>query len=122
LRRRIDLERTTRETLPLHTFLITGFGSSSETIWLRFNTPASAQATLPPLIQMERGENRQMYFYHEGLHDPYYADAALEDLRTRDRRVDDRTYEPIRIPAILNWLAIVTIALCVIVAAIQILS
>ena len=63
-----------------------------------------------------------MYFYYESYHDPYYADAALEDLRTRDRRVDDRTYEPIRIPAILNWLAIVTIALCVIVAAIQILS
>jgi hypothetical protein len=63
-----------------------------------------------------------MYFYHEGYHDAYYAHAALEDLRTGDRRVDDRTYEPVRIPALLNWLAIVTIALCIIVAAIQVLS
>jgi hypothetical protein len=62
-----------------------------------------------------------MYFYHECYHDAYYA-AALEDLRSRDRRDDDRTYEPIRIPAILNWLVIVTIALCVIFTAIQVLS
>jgi len=63
-----------------------------------------------------------MYFYHEGLHDPYYAAAALEDLRSGDRRVDDRTYEPIAISAILIWLVIVTIALCVIFTAIQVLS
>jgi hypothetical protein len=68
-----------------------------------------------------------MYFYHEGYYDAYYAAAALEDLRSADRRVDDhrideRTYEPIAIPAIVNWLVIVTIALCVIVTAIQILS
>lgn len=63
-----------------------------------------------------------MYFYHEGYHDAYYAAAALEDLRSGDRRVDDRTYEPIRIPAILNWLVIVTIAVCVVFTAIQALS
>ena len=71
---------------------------------------------------MERGENRQMYFYHESYLDAYYADAALEDLRSGDRRDDDRTYEPIRVPAILNWLLIMTMALCVIVTAIQVLS
>ena len=63
-----------------------------------------------------------MYFYHEGYHDAYYADAALEDLKSRDRRDDDLTYEPIRIPAILNWLVTVSVALCVIVTAIQALS
>ena len=60
-----------------------------------------------------------MYFYHESYHDAYYADATLEDLRSRDRRDDDRTYEPIRIPAILNWLVIVSVGLSVIVTAIQ---
>jgi len=63
-----------------------------------------------------------MYFYHEGYHDAYYGNAALEDLRSADRRVDERTYEPIRIPAIANWLVIVTIGLCVILTAIEVLS
>ena len=63
-----------------------------------------------------------MYFYHEGYHDAYYAAAALEDLRSADQAVDDRTYEPIGIPAIANWLVIVTIVLCVIFTAIQVLS
>jgi hypothetical protein len=63
-----------------------------------------------------------MYFYHEGYYDAYYAAAALEDLRSADRAVDDRTYEPIAIPAIVNWLAVVTISLSVIFAAIQVLS
>jgi hypothetical protein len=63
-----------------------------------------------------------MYFYHEGYHDAYYANATLEDLRSGDRRVEHQAYEPIRIPAILNWLLIVTIALCVILTAIQALS
>jgi len=63
-----------------------------------------------------------MYFYHESYLDAYYADAALEDLRSGDQRDDDRTYEPIRFPAILNWLVIVTIALSVIFTAIQVLS
>jgi len=62
-----------------------------------------------------------MYFYHENYHDAYSA-GALEDLRSGERRVDDRTYEPIRVPAILNWLLIMTMALCVIVTAIQVLS
>lgn len=63
-----------------------------------------------------------MYFYHEGYHDAYYADAALNDARSRDTRDDDRAYEPIRVPAILNWLAIVGVTLCVTVAAIQAMS
>lgn len=63
-----------------------------------------------------------MYFYHESYHDAHYADAALEDLRFADRRDDARTYEPIRIPAILNWLVIVTIGLCIIITAIEVLS
>ena len=63
-----------------------------------------------------------MYYYHESYHDAYYADAALEDLRSRDRRDDDQTYEPIRIPAILNWLVMVSVGLTVIVTAIQALS
>ena len=61
-----------------------------------------------------------MYFYHEGYHDAHCADAALEDLRSRDRRDDDRTYEPVRTPAI--WLVIASVALCVIFAAIHGLS
>jgi hypothetical protein len=63
-----------------------------------------------------------MYFYHEGYHDAYYAGAALEDLRARDRRDDALSYEPIRIRAILNWLAIMIVALCVISTAILGLS
>ena len=56
-----------------------------------------------------------MYFYHETYHDAYSADAAL-DLGRRDRADDDRTYDPIRLPAILTWLAVVSVALCVIAA------
>ena len=63
-----------------------------------------------------------MWSYHEGYHDAYYAEAALEDLRSRDRRDNDRTYEPIRIPEILNWVVIVSVALSVIFTAIQVLS
>jgi hypothetical protein len=64
-----------------------------------------------------------MYFYYEGYHDAHCADAALEDLRSRDRRDDDRTYEPVRIPAILNWLVVIaSVALCVIFTAIHGLS
>jgi hypothetical protein len=63
-----------------------------------------------------------MYFYHENYHASYYdaygTDADLEDLRLCDRRGDDRTFEPIRIPAILHWLVIVSVALCVTSAAI----
>jgi hypothetical protein len=63
-----------------------------------------------------------MHFYYEGYYDAYYTGATLEDLRARDRRDDDPTYEPIRTPAILNWLAIASVALCVIFAAIHGLS
>jgi hypothetical protein len=60
-----------------------------------------------------------MYFYHEGYHEAYQPDAALDDLRPRDRRDEDRNYEPIPTPAILNWLVSVSVALCVIVTAIH---
>ena len=63
-----------------------------------------------------------MYFYHEAYHDAYYTQAALEDLRSRDRRDDDRTYEPLRIPAILNWLVAVSVAVCAIFVAINCLT
>jgi hypothetical protein len=62
-----------------------------------------------------------MWFYYEGYHDTYHA-AALEDLWSRGARDGDQIYEPIRIPAILNWLAIVTIAVCAILAVIHGLS
>lgn len=62
-----------------------------------------------------------MYFYHEGYHDTYYAEATLDDLRSRDR-CDDRTYEPVRIPAILSWVVALSVALCVVVIAIDALS
>ncbi len=63
-----------------------------------------------------------MHFYHEGYDDAYYAEAALEDLRSRDRGDDDQSYEPIRIPAILAWLVIVSVALCVVFTAIHVLN
>ena len=63
-----------------------------------------------------------MYFYHEGFYDAYYTGAILEDVRARDRRDDDSTYEPIRTPAILNWLVIMSVALCITFTAIQVLS
>jgi hypothetical protein len=63
-----------------------------------------------------------MCFYHENYHDAYYADAVLEDLRSGARRADDRTDEPISIPAILTWLVVATLAVCVIGAAIQLLG
>lgn len=63
-----------------------------------------------------------MYFYHEGYCDSYYTDAALEDARARDRRDDDSTYEPIRTPAILNWLVIMSVALCIVFTTIHVLS
>lgn len=53
-----------------------------------------------------------MYFYHESYHDAHHA-AALEHLHSDDRRNDDLQYEPIRTPAILNWLVSVAVALCV---------
>ena len=61
-----------------------------------------------------------MYFYHEHCHDAYRTEDAAEDGRFNN--LHDESYEPIRVPAVLNWLAIVGVALCVIVAAIQGLS
>ena len=63
-----------------------------------------------------------MYFYHEGYCDAHCTGAALEDVTGRERRDDDATYQPIQLPAILNWLVTVGVALCVIVATIQFLS
>lgn len=61
-----------------------------------------------------------MYFYHEDIRDAY--GIALDDWGSQHRRDDDQTDEPIQIPAILNWLVMVSVTLCVIVAAIQALS
>lgn len=63
-----------------------------------------------------------MYFYHEGYCDAYYSGASLEDLRARDRRDDEATYEPIRTPAILSWLALMGVGLCLVLTAIHALS
>lgn len=63
-----------------------------------------------------------MHFYHEGYYDAYCTGAELEDLASRDRRDREPTYEPIRTPAMLHWLAAVTVALCIIAAAIYALS
>ena len=63
-----------------------------------------------------------MYFYHDGYRETYDVDAPMEDCRRRDRREDDRTYEPISCPAIFTWLVIVGVALCGIVAAIESMS
>jgi hypothetical protein len=43
-------------------------------------------------------------------------------LRSRDRGDDHQSYEPIRIPAILAWLVIVSVALCVVFTAIHVLN
>lgn len=61
-----------------------------------------------------------MYFYHENYHDAYGTDP--EELRSQDRRDDDLADEPIRIPAIVNWLVITGVALLVIVSAIDTLG
>ncbi|MBN9308961.1 MAG: hypothetical protein J0I99_04100 [Devosia sp.] len=61
-----------------------------------------------------------MYFYHEGYIDAQ--SAALEDTGSRERSDGEGVCEAIRMPAILTWLAAVTVALCGIVAAIQLLS
>jgi hypothetical protein len=61
-----------------------------------------------------------MYFYHEHYHDAYAA--GLEDLPTVDRRKDQGAYEPLPIPAIVNWLLITGGALLVVNVAIGILS
>jgi hypothetical protein len=63
-----------------------------------------------------------VYFYHEGFYDAYHTAAVLEDLWVRERSDDEPDFEPIRTPAILNWLAIVSFALCGLVAAIAWLS
>jgi hypothetical protein len=62
-----------------------------------------------------------MWFYHEGYRDVFLAEAARQDPRSCDRRDDDHTYEPIPIPAILTWLGLVGVVLCLIAAAINVL-
>ena len=61
-----------------------------------------------------------MYFYHEHYHDAYAA--TLQDFSSTDRREDDRAYEPLPIPAIINWLLLTGVALFVIATAIHALS
>lgn len=67
-----------------------------------------------------------MYFYHENHHASYYdaydLDATLQDLTPRDLSGDDRTFEPVRAPGIVNWLVIVSVALCALFTAVDILS
>lgn len=63
-----------------------------------------------------------MYIYHEGYCDTFYTGAILDEVRARDRRDDDSTYEPIQMPVILNWLVIMSVALCVIFTTIHVLS
>jgi hypothetical protein len=67
-----------------------------------------------------------MYFYHENYHASYYdaydVDATLQDLTSRDLSGDDRTSEPIRVPRIVNWLVIVSVVLCAVFTAVDILS
>jgi hypothetical protein len=63
-----------------------------------------------------------MWLYYERYHDANYAEAALDHLRSLDPYDYNQAFEPISIPAILNWLAIVSVALCVIVIAINSLS
>ena len=63
-----------------------------------------------------------MYFYHEGYYDAHYPGATPEVLSARNRRHDQSIFEPIQTPAILNWLAIVSVALCIIFTTIHALS
>ena len=67
-----------------------------------------------------------MYFYHENYHATYYdaydVDATLQDMRPLNLSGDDRSFEPIRVPAFLKWLAIVSVPLCAIFTALDILS
>ena len=62
-----------------------------------------------------------MWDYHEVCHEAYYAEAALEHLRTGEpsARV---TEEPIKVPAILIWIAAVIVACCALLATIHALS
>jgi hypothetical protein len=60
-----------------------------------------------------------MYFYHEHKDDAYYT--AGEDVLSQGRRDAGQPYEPIGIPAIINWVVSVSVALLVITAAIQFL-
>lgn len=61
-----------------------------------------------------------MYFYHEHYLDAYAA--TLAELGSGERRDDDRAYEPLRMPVIVNWLLITGGAFLVIVLIIHALS
>jgi hypothetical protein len=61
-----------------------------------------------------------MYFYHEHYLDAYAA--TLAELGSGKRRDDDLTYEPFRMPIIVNWLAVTGVALSMIVLSIHLLS
>ena len=61
-----------------------------------------------------------MYFYHEHFFD---AHTAAEDYeRSHASGEDLATEDLIRIPAIVNWVAVTSAALCIIIAVIQSLS
>ncbi|RYE09567.1 MAG: hypothetical protein EOP22_08880 [Hyphomicrobiales bacterium] len=64
-----------------------------------------------------------MYFCHEFYRDACSA-GALEDLGAREPRDDDRhcAPAPIPFPAMLIWLLVVSVALCALTIAIQLLS
>ena len=64
-----------------------------------------------------------MYFYHEGYRDACSA-GALEDLSCWETRADSRPCAPVPVPfpAILIWLLVVSVALCALTIAIQLLS
>jgi hypothetical protein len=51
-------------------------------------------------------------------YDSYYANAALEGLREREPRSHD-VEQPIAMPAIFTWVAVVTVAWCVLVVVIN---
>jgi len=61
-----------------------------------------------------------MYFYQEHFFDTHTT--AREYERSDASGEDLSTEEPIRIPAIVNWVAVTSVALCIIIAAIQSLS
>ncbi len=63
-----------------------------------------------------------MYFYHEGYYDAHYPGATLEVFSARDLRHDHSILEPIQTPTVLNWLGIVSVALCIVFTSIHALS
>ena len=61
-----------------------------------------------------------MYFYHEHFFDTHTAAQEYERSHASGEKLE--TEELIRIPAIVNWVAVTSVALCIIIAVIQSLS